>query len=371
MIASEELEPSSGWDYASLLTHLDDPKQAVDGYAEKHKDQNYYTMALIDLTKLDSVNNLVSQLITKVTDGEKNQMARAAYHTFQFGSDTAEEGRSDLYDLGGVAEYLGMNYDFSDCIYCRNGEARREACGLSFYFPFCDQSDLNVYVENVASESYGNYLREYFADTETPGITFTNRGENRDGKLAFSLTPESDKSVCSVQYTLYRADQAKLLEGEYRFWGIGHDTDILQSGNDYTVDFAGNWVNFNGCILNCQVINELENYTMYSSVIEVNGEQCNLEFIYNKTTHELQISGYASRDHAADRMTELKDGDEITILYDAFSDYTSSRSFTEGENFLYSAEEMPLTVKNWRMMCTFIVQSLQIFMAIAIIQIMH
>ncbi len=345
MIASEELEPSSGWDYASLLTHLDDLKQAVDGYAEKHKDKNYYTMSLIDLTKFDVVNKLSSQLIRKVTDGEKNQMARAAYHTIQFGSDTANEGRSDLYDLGGVAEYLGVEYDFSECIYTRNGTARSTASGLSFYFPLCDQSDLNMYVENVANENYGNYLKEYFADTETAGITFTNRGEAKEDKLAFSLTPESDKSVCSVQYTLYRADIAALLNGEHKFWGIGHDTDIIQSGNDYTVDFAGNWVTLNGYILNCQVVSELENFTMYSSVIKVNGELCNLEFIYNKTTYELQISGYASRNNDADRMTELKDGDEITIMYDEFSEYTSSRSFTEGETFTYSAEEMPLTVK--------------------------
>ena len=345
MLASEELEPSSGWDYASLLTNLDDLKQAVDGYAEKHKEKNYFTMSLIDLSKLDVINELSSQLIKKVTDGEKNQMARAAYHALQLGSDTADEGGSDLYDLGGVAEYLGIDYDFSDCIYNRNGEARNGASGISFYFPLCDQSDLRMYVEDVANENYGNYLKEYFADAGTSEITFENQGTAKDGKLAFSVTPETDNLVCSVQYTLYRADIEGLLNGDYKFWGIGHDTDIIQDGNNYTVDFAGNWVTFNGYILNCQVVSELADLTTFSSVIEVNGNLCNLYFVFDKNTNELQLSGYALRNEDADRMTELKDGDEITIMYDEFSEYSTSRSFTEGETFTYKASEMPLKVE--------------------------
>jgi hypothetical protein len=345
MMASEELEPSSGWDYASLLTHLDDLKQAVDGYAEKHADKNYYTMSLVDLTKFDIVNNLSSQILKNLSEGEKNQIARAVYHSIQFGSSGAYDGGSDLYDLGGVAEYLGIEYDLSECIYTRNGDARSDACGLSFYFPLGDQSYLAGYLANVSNLNYADYIANYFSDGVVSEIEFVNRGEAKDGKLFFSLTSESDKSVCSVQYTLYRADLSALLNGEYKFWGIGHDTDIIENGNEYTVDFVGNWVTFNGCILNCQVISELENYTMYSSVIKVNGELCNLEFIYDKTTHKLQISGYASRNDSSDRMTGLKDGDEITIMYDEFSDYTSSRSFTEGETFIYSSEEMPLTVK--------------------------
>ncbi len=345
MIASEELEPQSGWSYASLLGNLNDLTNTLNGYANKHKDTNYYTISLIDLTKIDKIKEVFSQVVDKVSSDEKYLMARATFNSQQFGSNSVEEGGSNLYDLGGVAKYLGIDYDLSDCVTYLNGEARSSATGLSFYFPIGNKSTLTSYSEGVTDAKYISFLNEYFSGSDSSEITFTNRGEVKDGKLSFAVAPGASDIICSVQYTLYRTDLEGLLNGNYELSGLGHDTDIIENDNTYEVNFVGNWVFLNGCQMNCQVVGELKNYTLYSSVIKINGEKCNLQFVFDKTKRELCMSGYSTLDENTGRLTELKDGDKITMLYDKFSDDLTTRNFIEGETFTYSAAKMPLTIE--------------------------
>ena len=343
MIASEELEPTSGWDYASLLTHPNDLPQAVNGYAEKHKDSNFYTMSLIDLSKLDTIKCLFSKILNKV-ESQKNLMTRAAFHSIQFGSNDAENGGSGLYDLGMAATYLGIDYDFSDCVMKKNGDARKLCSGLSFYFPLTNKTNIDDYIENTADKDYADYLTKYFAKSEASKITLTNRGENRDGKLFFSISPESADIVGSVQYALYRTDLEGLINNQYKLWRIGYDTDIRVNKNDYTVDFEGYWISLNGFILNCQVVGESKDCTLYSSAIKINDEMSRLHFVINPSEKTIQISGYTLMSDKTDRMQTLKNGDKITIMYDEFSDDLSSHGFVDGENIIFDQSTTELKV---------------------------
>ena len=344
MIASEELEPSGGWDWKKTLENLSDPTEIAKGYAVKNADTDYYTVSVIDLEKFGIVEDLFSRVVEKIGRGEKNLFARAAYYAQGFGSSSGKGDAGDLYDLCGVADYLDLEYDLSDCVTCFNGTARADAGGLSFYFPVGSQKYMEAYTNGVATPAYGDFLKKYFSSGNAAQIAFENRGEVRNGKLWFSVTPESENIVCSVCYTLYRVDMESLLNGKYKLWGIGYDTDIVEKGNEYAVNFVGNWAFLNGCQLNCDVVDETESHTFYSSVIRINGALSYLLFTFDKNSREISLSGYVNADSEADRIEPLKDGDVITVMYDVFSDDLQTASFTEGETFEYSSAEMPLSI---------------------------
>ena len=344
MIASEELEPSGGWDWKKTLENLSDPTEIAKGYAVKNADTDYYTVSVIDLEKFGIVEDLFSRVVEKIGRGEKNLFARAAYYAQGFGSSSGKGDAGDLYDLCGVADYLDLEYDLSDCVTCFNGTARADAGGLSFYFPVGSQKYMEAYTNGVATPAYGDFLKKYFSSGNAAQIAFENRGEVRNGKLWFSVTPESENIVCSVCYTLYRVDMESLLNGKYKLWEIGYDTDIVEKGNEYAVNFVGNWAFLNGCQLNCDVVDETENHTFYSSVIRINGALSYLLFTFDKNSREISLSGYVNADSETDRVEPLKDGDVITVMYDVFSDDLQTASFTEGETFEYSSAEMPLSI---------------------------
>ncbi len=344
MIASEELEPSGGWDWKKTLENLSDPTEIAKGYAVKNADTDYYTVSVIDLEKFGIVEDLFSRVVEKIGRGEKNLIARAAYYAQGFGSSSGKGDAGDLYDLCGVADYLDLEHDLSDCVTCFNGTARADAGGLSFYFPVGSQKYMEAYTNGVATPAYGDFLKKYFSSGNAAQIAFENRGEVRNGKLWFSVTPESENIVCSVCYTLYRVDMESLLNGKYKLWGIGYDTDIVEKGNEYAVNFVGNWAFLNGCQLNCDVVDETENHTFYSSVIRINGALSYLLFTFDKNSREISLSGYVNADSGTDRIESLKDGDVITVMYDVFSDDLQTASFTEGETFEYSSAEMPLSI---------------------------
>ena len=344
MIASEELEPSGGWDWKKTLENLSDPTEIAKGYAVKNADTDYYTVSVIDLEKFGIVEGLFSRVVEKIGRGEKNLIARAAYYAQGFGSSSGKGDAGDLYYLCGVADYLDLEYDLSDCVTCFNGTARADAGGLSFYFPVGSQKYMEAYTNGVATPAYGDFLKKYFSSGNAAQIAFENRGEVRNGKLWFSVTPESENIVCSVCYTLYRVDMESLLNGKYKLWGIGYDTDIVEKGNEYAVNFVGNWAFLNGCQLNCDVVDETESHTFYSSVIRINGALSYLLFTFDKNSREISLSGYVNADSEADRIESLKDGDVITVMYDVFSDDLQTASFTEGETFEYSSAEMPLSI---------------------------
>ena len=344
MIASEELEPSGGWDWKKTLENLSDPTEIAKGYAVKNADTDYYTVSVIDLEKFGIVEDLFSRVVEKIGRGEKNLFARAAYYAQGFGSSSGKGDAGDLYDLCGVADYLDLEYDLSDCVTCFNGTARADAGGLSFYFPVGSQKYMEAYTNGIATPAYGDFLKKYFSAGNAAQIAFENRGEVRNGKLWFSVTPESENIVCSVCYTLYRVDMESLLNGKYKLWGIGYDTDIVEKGNEYAVNFVGNWAFLNGCQLNCDVVDETESHTFYSSVIRINGALSYLLFTFDKNSREISLSGYVNADSGTDRIEPLKDGDVITVMYDVFSDDLQTASFTEGETFEYSSAKMPLSI---------------------------
>lgn len=161
MIASEDLEPTGGWDYKALSEALGSDRLydiILDSYQNYHKNNDYYTLSAINLKMIDRVKNLLLQCISKT---EKNNnpllMSEAVQSSEGFGSVS-----SYLYDLGNIADYIGIDYNCTDIVKSVHSENRKNTCGINFCFPQNDSEALNKYLQISKDEKYNAFLKKYF-----------------------------------------------------------------------------------------------------------------------------------------------------------------------------------------------------------------
>lgn len=174
MVASEELEPGSGWHYTPLLRNLSQ-NPAIDGFAlgkiivdtfhafylgaaQGKRDQTV-TLGVIDLTKIPALETAISDLGVRSRAFMKssgratwNKTAEARSNTETYGgSDGGEEGDGgDFFDIVDYAGKIKLQKPDADTIrsantaiaavkaavtYKINGSARPGSSGLSIYFP--------------------------------------------------------------------------------------------------------------------------------------------------------------------------------------------------------------------------------------------
>ena len=166
MVASEELEPGDGWNYTPLMTRLSQNpamdsfelgRTVVDTYRDYYfateTQENYVTLSVIDLAKIDALAAAISDLAVTnqglVKTGGRDSMikiARARSKASEFGKD---EGSSAYnFDIVGLAENIKLQTPASArsadaviaaakaaVVYKINGPTHARATGLSIYFP--------------------------------------------------------------------------------------------------------------------------------------------------------------------------------------------------------------------------------------------
>jgi len=175
MIASEELEPGSGWDYRAIFSKFAaNPKMdgaalariVVDAYknfylgADEGGRDHMTTLAMIDLTKIDALELAVSNLALRnqawMNTGQANwqKTARARKQTEMYG------GKDVLdFDLAHYAENIKREAPDAETAraadaviaavktavpYKMNGDGRPRSSGLSIYFPTTQETLLNT-----------------------------------------------------------------------------------------------------------------------------------------------------------------------------------------------------------------------------------
>lgn len=169
LLASEEIEPVEGWDYAAWLSAANRApdsdgvalgRMIIDSYRASFGSDDQakgITLSLIDLAKIPAVENAV-QALSAATSSQLARSGRAAWLTLaRARSETEEYGRtagardgSQVYDLRQFAQILASK-DSDDAskraagavqaavknavVYEIHGEARPNASGLSIFFP--------------------------------------------------------------------------------------------------------------------------------------------------------------------------------------------------------------------------------------------
>ncbi len=387
MIGSQEIEPSRGWDYATLIqsaitcdSDQEMVKNICDSYLEKYSDSSkysYVTLSAVDLSKIDAVKDEFNSVMTKLLDKLENG-ATVAYYTVRaglnaeaFGGVSVIEGKSDLVDFYNFSCNLSENFSEAstlcekiDDAICYNvsGQAREGASGLSLFYPFSyNQSNLSEYLTSCKIDAYKEYLQSSYSEVGDTTIEFEDYGsEASDGSFEIKLTQDSLKYVRTVDFVMIEA----LDDLATTMYGLGQDNDIFQSedGQVYNSNFRGVWITFAGHKLCVVPIDETENYILFSAPIICNGEQTNLRFSFTfddtytnggyysvlGTWQGIDTYGMSDRNIKA-----LEVGDVVQILYNEINVGDIASSLQVGGQVTINqdncvVEELPLSQQSYQ-----------------------
>lgn len=343
-IASEELIPGTGWDYKTVLqsvgskTIYDD---ILSSYQQKHSQKNTYTLSVIDLSQIDKVRSVVDDISDRINE-DRTLVKEVLANGKEFGTGKTSDQGTGMYDLGLLAQSIGVQHDFSTFVRTENGNAHLDATGISIYFPTEEQGNVEEFVGFCPNESYRHFLIEYCSYCPEETIDFVHRGYNNEGRMSFVLSEKSADYVKSVGYELHSYSG---VEQTQKLYCVGTDTDVTYENGIYTVDFQGNWVFVNDILLHTKVYAEDENHAIFSSPVLINNELCYLLFTYFKPEQRSDIEGYVVVGDITSRVHELEDGTEVTILYEdpipqGDEVYHKEGRIIWGEEILFSVKKL-------------------------------
>lgn len=186
MIASEESEPGSGWDYTAIGNYLAEHpdsdgaelgKTVCDSFkkqCESVGDGQIATMSVTDLSKIDGLlenfNAFAKDIYNKSEDKSVlTSMVRKITSADNYGGNNKAEGYTNMVDLGGL---ISSCDDWSDkskaaesaldeaVLYKISGSDHKKASGLSTYYPLEIQGskELNIFESICVSPYYMSFV---------------------------------------------------------------------------------------------------------------------------------------------------------------------------------------------------------------------
>ena len=401
MVASQETEGAAGWYYDYWVSELAENtdisalelgKIICDSYYRGCRRDGISDKATLSVTDLSKIGPLMEAyeafgeealMASYIDSSFMSRFAQCAMSTENYGGNTKTQGYSNMADLGHMARLsMGllasaedMYNALCDCVYFSvKGRGRQEATGLSFYYPYSkDPEVFGKYTEVSAGEAF-NYLYEYQINGELdkegkafleglgskpvepdPIASLYSMGwENKslsidkDGCAVLNLGPEATDILEGVYFSFFYVDYEEDLMME-----LGRDNDISADWEKgvFTDNFRGVW----GAVEDIPVYMDLscdgDYYNIYSVPILLNGEDCNMEVVYDFNEEEWTILGARKaidENGMADKNFVLfEEGDEITILwmvsasveeeFEAYEVYT----FTWDEEVEFTEAELP------------------------------
>ncbi|MDD4444255.1 MAG: clostripain-related cysteine peptidase [Eubacteriales bacterium] len=368
LVASQELEPGNGWYYTGWADALSrDPGMdgltlgtiICDTYREGCEavgTADEITLSVTNLTRyyefLGAYNEFGNEALVNACEDSNfiSSFGRIAMSTENYGGNTKEQGYTNMVDLGHLArqasDMLPATSDavlsaLDDCIeYQIRGPYRQEATGLSCYFSLNgDIEDYNGYASLGAGEAFKYYyalgltgdLTEegmaYLSEMDYESVpqiqTLATQGwENHpldvdeNGSAILTLGPAAADILTGMYIQLYYVDPAQnfmLL--------LGSDNDLFADWENgiFKDNFRGVWGGLDGCLVYMEIAFEGDDYNLYSVPILLNGEEYNLNVIYDfgKEAYEVQgarkpidVNGMADKN-----LRYLVEGDVITTIH--------------------------------------------------------
>jgi hypothetical protein len=225
MVASENNEPSEGWNYAFLKGLEKDTSPADTGrrIAELYQDvmiRNYpaseYPMACVDLGRLHDLVRSLDQYFDDVTVTANNfgELKRARAKMLTYGNESSKWGKLDLVDIRslmqsmmelkqGDSEKAKSTLDALDrCITCI--EPGKKACGLSVYFPHMNLRDLPAFMKDYQSFNQAASYKRFISD-------FGQYASSRSGAWA-SLSTEMEPAKAAQSLYVVTLNEEQLEE---------------------------------------------------------------------------------------------------------------------------------------------------------------
>ena len=180
MVASEETEPGTGWDYVTWLEYLsenagcsgkDVGKSIVDSYMRKCESigqEDLATLSVTDLTKLPPLSaafrNYSGELVKSTENASNFQtIVQGAAQSESYGERTGSGGTYDMVDLGDLMNNTGsiLTKHSGDVlkalkdvvVYESHGLFRSKATGLAVFYPKYMDSDIYEAYEQITDNT--------------------------------------------------------------------------------------------------------------------------------------------------------------------------------------------------------------------------
>ena len=327
MIASQDLEHAGGLDYKVIAENLgerDFYEKVLRSYAEKHGNKGYYTLSCTDLSRIDILREALHKTVSAMSEKDGEAKIPEAL----LNADIIENSSNGFYDFGAVAEFFGVETGISEVVQTENSPSKQAASGLNLLFP-ADEKQLQSYLPICTDEVYKSFLESYFAKNSACEFSFEDRGFVDGERLSFTVKSGAEKYIRRMEYTLGAVD----LEND-AYYQMGTDNDFSQHGSTFSVNFTGRWVYFGGYALNCQIMTEKNNYTVYRSPVRINGADAELIFTYNSSTRKAKLNGYVLTGDVTGRIMTLAENDEVTVLFKEMF----SETLAEYAKFIYNSD---------------------------------
>lgn len=400
LVGSEETEPANGWYYSQWVGALAE-NSSMDGAAlgkvicdsyyagcEEAGTQDNTTLSLTDLTKIGTLleayeNFGVEALTAACTDpGFFSQFARVAAQSENYGGNTKEQGYTNMVDLGHMARKSSGMLDsaqsvldaLDECVlYQVNGPYRAEATGLSCYYSYDgDVDDFNSYAGLGASTAFKYFYAyeltgklddsgmEYIAEMDIDALPDVRNLDSVDwdgisldvddeGISFMTLGPEANDILAGIGFMLYWVDEEEDL---LLLLGTDNDMDADWENGVFSDNFRGVWGSIDGNLVYMELSFEGDDYNLYSVPVLLNGEEYNLQVVYDFGTESWDIlgarQGIEENGMADKALRLLQEGDEITTIWymasasgdDEFEPYTAE-TFTVTADTVFSEMELP------------------------------
>ena len=393
MIGSQEVEPGSGWDYAMIGNCLAaDPsadmvtlgKAICDGFYQmcvENECGNSSTLALTDLSKIEALRaafELYAQDLYQATEDEANfvPIVRAIISADNFGGNNRSEGYTNMVDLGGLID-AGIAWSpnakatrdaLADAtVYQVRGTDHQHSSGLSVYYPLEVQGSMELKIfRDVCVSTHYLALVDKIAYGFANGGSWAGYSENtpwdwdsmvpdsgqstvisfqqepaldENGRYYFVLSEQGLYNTASVEAKVYM-----LSADEQDYISLGYTSDVLADWATGVIedDFDGYWFSLpDGQNLSANYVDEGDGYDLFTSPVNVNGEDTNLRFAWYFDTGEIQIldlwDGVDENGIAARSETSLKPGDRIVPRFDAINPETYEETEYTGEEYVWGA----------------------------------
>ena len=363
LVASEELEPGHGWDYAAILSAIksnSDISGAVLGQtiADSYKSHAQtespssapeITLSVIDLSKVSNVINRLESLATAAGTNIQNS-GQTAWSTIADGRSKAEdyggEAETDMADLKHIAQNITTAYPTEAnaliaaidqaVLYKIKGAARPNSNGLSIFLPNKNinnpgLADMITAYDNLDfSQTYEDFVSEYsdVGGQDDTAPAFANESLSGD---VYSAEVQGD-DVDTVYAVITQGDPTS---GTIEIIGMVAVEEDVDGNVSYTWD--GQWVTMNDNYVSLILDDEDDEITTYTIPALLNGEEVNILVMIENDTGDYSILGAwpgMENGVAAREILPIEEGDEITPLFISYDLNTDEETYVEGEPFV-------------------------------------
>lgn len=347
IIGSQEIAPSSGWDYKSFIQYFQQAnnvkelgKSICDSYIEKCKvsakqdRSELVTLSFLDMSELDAFLNSFenfSQYLFNSSDSMyfNFEVMTALDKSIKLGANSRYEGYSNLIDLKNFSSHfesasavkLGESIDrlvaYKVC-----GANRANVGGISLYYPIkYIKAKVDEYLTSCSSVKYKEYLQSIYGNIPGNTMVFENNGYIDDkGRYSIKLSQDSKKYIMDVDFYLLEYEEANK-----KFRRLCFDNDILIDKENmiYSSNFKGVFVGLDGHRISYNVTEASKENIIFSAPLMVNSQNLSyfkFAFIWDDSYKNggyykpLGIWNGITNGLSDRRISDLTPGNEVKII---------------------------------------------------------